>query len=165
MSRVRPHSLSARVAGLFAVSLTLASCSSRSSEGKREYTVPSSLCGTAASASALEPLLPAGKRISSVKSGPIGLTRCRLMLDGQVVVTSVTEQWEPGTTLSDVAYTAYRLPAGSVKKESARYVVSDSVGVRHASCGKLQKEGHEIFTMIRKEHTARSVRRPWMRPS
>ncbi|MGW1917419.1 hypothetical protein ACWCQS_43860 [Streptomyces sp. NPDC002076] len=87
-----------------------------------------------------------------MKSGPIGLTRCRLMLDGQVVVTSVTEQWEPGTTLSDVAYTAYHLPAGSVKKESARYVVSDSVGVGHASCGRLQKEGHEIFTMIREEH-------------
>ncbi|WP_208898463.1 hypothetical protein [Streptomyces incarnatus] len=93
-----------------------------------------------------------GKKISSVKSGPSGFTRCRLVVDGQVAVTSVIEQWESGTTLNNVAYSAHRLNPGSAKKEGAGYIVSGSMGVGHASCAKLQKEGHEIFTVIRKEH-------------
>ena len=56
------------------------------------------------SSSALEPLLPAGKKISSVRSGPAGFARCRLVVDGQVAVTSIVEQWRSGTTLGDVAY-------------------------------------------------------------
>ncbi|MFJ5034600.1 hypothetical protein ACIQB5_42630 [Streptomyces sp. NPDC088560] len=134
-----------------ATGLTLASCSSGTPEEKRTYATPSSLCGTALPASALEPLLPAGKKISSVRSGPSGFTRCRLLVDGRIAVTSIIEQWESGTTLTNVAYTTYGLPSGRVKKENSRYVISDTAAVGHASCGKLQKEGHEIFTMIRKE--------------
>lgn len=152
MSRIRHHSLLARVAGLFAVGLTLASCSSGSSEGKREYAVPSSLCGTAVPASALEPLLPAGKKITSVKSGSSGFTRCRLVVDGRVAVTSIIEQWKSGTTLRNVAYGAYGLTSDSVKKEGQKYIISDSKAVGHVPCGEPQKEDHEVFTMIRKEH-------------
>ncbi|MFI2206876.1 hypothetical protein ACH47Z_40435 [Streptomyces sp. NPDC020192] len=152
MSHIRPRSPMVRIAAVFAVGLTLASCSSETPEDKREYAVPSSLCGTAVPSSVLEPLLPAGKKISSVKSGPSGLTRCRLVVDGQVAVTGIIEQWESGTTLGKVAYGTYGLPSGKAKKETSNYIISDSTAVGHASCGKLQKDGHEIFTMIRKEH-------------
>jgi hypothetical protein len=74
------------------------------------------------------------------------------VVDGQVAVTSIIEQWESGTTLNNVAYSAHRLNPGSAKKEGAGYIVSGSMGVGHASCARLQKEGHEIFTVIRKEH-------------
>lgn len=152
MPCIRPHSPLARVASLLAAGLALAACSSGSSEEKREYTVPSSLCGTAVPSSALEPLLPSGKKISSLKSGPSGFTRCRLAVDGQVAVTSIIEQWESGTTLRNMAYGTYGLKSDSIKKEESRYIISTSTAVEHASCSKLQKEGHEVFTMIRKEH-------------
>lgn len=152
MPRIRPHSPLVRAAGLLAVGLTMASCSSGTSEDKREYAIPSSLCGTAVPSSALEPLLPAGKKISFVKSGPSGFTRCRLVIDGRIAVSSIIEQWESGTTLRNVAYGTYGLASDSVKEEGSRYIISDSTAVGHASCSKLQKEGHEIFTMIRKDH-------------
>ncbi|OIK06834.1 hypothetical protein BIV23_04895 [Streptomyces monashensis] len=89
-----------------------------------------------------------------MKSGPAGFTRCRLLVDGRIAVTSIIEQWESGTTLTNVAYGTYGLPSGKVKKGNSRYVMSDATAVGHASCGKLQQEGHEIFTMIRKEQGA-----------
>ncbi|WKX13082.1 hypothetical protein [Streptomyces sp. NL15-2K] len=104
------------------------------------------------SSSSLEPLLPPGKKISPLKSGPTGFTRCRLMVDGRVAVTSIIEQWESGSTLRNLAYSTYGLRSDSVKKEGSRYIISDSTAVGHASCSKQEKKGHEIFTMIRKEH-------------
>ncbi|MED7828201.1 hypothetical protein [Streptomyces chiangmaiensis] len=144
----------ARVAALLATGLILTACSSGPSGEKREYAIPSSLCGAAISPSALELLLPAGKKTSTVKSGPSGFTRCRLVVDGRVAVSSVIEQWESGTTLRNVAYGTYGLSSASVKKEESGYIISQSTAVGHASCSKLQKEGHEVFTMIRKENGA-----------
>ncbi|MEU8971531.1 hypothetical protein AB0D11_20060 [Streptomyces monashensis] len=154
MPRIQACSPLVRTVSLLATGLTLASCSSGTSEGKRSYAIPTSLCGTALPASALEPLLPAGQKISSVKSGPSGFTRCRLLVDGRIAVTSIIEQWESGTTLTNVAYGTYGLPPDKVKKENSRYVMSDTAAVGHASCRMLQKEGHETFTMIRKEQGA-----------
>ncbi|MER6064297.1 hypothetical protein ABT167_24570 [Streptomyces sp. NPDC001792] len=87
-----------------------------------------------------------------MKSGPSGLTRCRLVVDGQVAVTSIIEQWESGTTLRNVAYGTYGLTSANVKKEGPKYIVSDSKTVGHVSCSKPEKADHEVFTMIRKEH-------------
>ncbi|WP_189981299.1 hypothetical protein [Streptomyces capoamus] len=86
-----------------------------------------------------------------MKSGPSGFTRCRVMVDGRSAVTSIIDQWESGTSLTNVAYSTYGLTSDSVKKKGASYIVSDSKAVAHASCSKLQKEGHELFTVIRKE--------------
>ncbi|SED85821.1 hypothetical protein SAMN05216532_5993 [Streptomyces sp. 2231.1] len=144
-----------RVVGLLAVLAigpAVTACSSGSSPAKREYATPSSLCGTAVSSSALEPLLPGGKKISSVKSGPTGFARCRLVVDGQVAVTSIVEQWESSTTLSDVAYGTYGIKSDSVEKENTRYVVTDAQAVGRIACGRPGKDGHVVFAMIRKEH-------------
>ena len=151
MPRIRSRSLLVPVVVLSAAGPTLASCSSGTSESKREYAVPSSLCGTPMPASALEALLPAGKKISSVKSGPSGCTRCRLVVDGRIAVTSIIEPRESGTTLRNAAYGTYALASDKVKKKGPTYIIADSQAVGLASCSKLPKEGHEIFTMIRKE--------------
>ncbi|KOG75097.1 hypothetical protein ADK77_03335 [Streptomyces antibioticus] len=137
---------------VLAAGMALAACSSGGAEEKRDYATPSSLCGTAVSPAALEPLLPAGNKISSVKSGPSGFTRCRLVVDKQVAVTSIIDQRKSGTRLMNVAYGTYGMRSDEIKKNEHDYIVSDSQAVGHVSCSKLQKEGHELFTMIRKEH-------------
>ncbi|MGW5369716.1 hypothetical protein ACWER6_32450 [Streptomyces sp. NPDC004009] len=150
MSRIRPHVLPIRIAALLSAGLAVVSCSSGGQEAKREYTAPASLCGTALPVSALEPLLPAGKKISSVKTGSSGFTRCRLVVDGRVAVTSIIERRESGTTLRTVAYGTYGMGSGSVTK-GTRYVVSDAQAVAQVACGSPQKEDHETFAMLRAE--------------
>ncbi|MBJ6640655.1 hypothetical protein H4K36_27365 [Streptomyces sp. DHE7-1] len=147
MPRIRPHALPIRIAGLVAAGLAVAGCSSGGPEAKREYAVPASLCGVALPASTLEPLLPAGKKISSVKSGPSGFTRCRLVVDGRIAVTSIIEQRAAETTLSGVAYSTYGM-SDTVEREG-KYVISDAQAVGHASCDKPRKADHETFTMVR----------------
>ncbi|MFF0854655.1 hypothetical protein ACFYVM_26925 [Streptomyces sp. NPDC003280] len=150
MPRIRPHTLPIRIAGLLAAGLAVTSCSSGGQEAEREYTVPASLCGTALPASTLEPLLPAGKKISPAKTGSPGFTRCRVVVDGRVAVTSIIERRESGTTLRNVAYGTYGMGSGSVTK-GTRYVVSDAQAVGHVACGSPQKEDHETFAMLRAE--------------
>ncbi|MFE5219289.1 MULTISPECIES: hypothetical protein [unclassified Streptomyces] len=130
----------------------MTNCSSGDSAAKREYAAPSSLCGTAVSSSAWEPLLPAGKKISSVRSGPAGFARCRLVVDGQVAVTSIVEQWRSGTTLGDIAYGTYGIKSGSVEKENTRYAVTDAQAVGRIACAKRGKDGHVVFGTVREEH-------------
>ncbi|MFF8401794.1 hypothetical protein ACF1AB_17410 [Streptomyces sp. NPDC014846] len=127
----------------------MTNCSSGDSPAKREYAALSSLCGTAVSSSALEPLLPTGKKISSVRSGPAGFARCRLVVDGQVAVTSIAEQWRSGTTLSDGTY---GIKSGGVEKENTRYAVTDAQAVGRIACAKRGGDGHVVFAMVREEH-------------
>lgn len=150
MPRPRTRSPMARTVSLLAAGLTLAGCSSGTTDGRREYAVPPSLCGNHLPASALAPLLPAGKKISSVKTGSPGFIRCRLVVDERVVVTSIVERRDSSTTLSDVAYGTYGLGPDSVEKQG-KYVVSDAQGVGRVDCGGPRKEDHETFTMIRAE--------------
>ncbi|MFH9088416.1 hypothetical protein [Streptomyces sp. NPDC017673] len=151
MPRTRPYSPLAGAALVLAAGMALAACSSGGSQEKRDYAVPSSLCGTAVSPAALEPLLPAGSKITSVKSGPSGFVRCRLVVDRQVAVTSIIDQRQSGTRLMNVAYSTYGMRSDKIKKETQNYIISESLAVGHVSCGELQKEGHELFTVIRKE--------------
>ncbi|MGW0287011.1 hypothetical protein ACWDXT_28400 [Streptomyces sp. NPDC003236] len=151
--QVRAHRLSALVVGLLTVpvvGLALTACSSDASSAKREYAVPSSLCGTAVPSSALEPLLPAGKKISSRQSGSQGYARCQVSVDGELVLSSVIERWKPRTTLSNVAFGTYGLTSSDVKKEGPRFVISDSAAVGHVNCTPRRKDGAEVFAVLRK---------------
>ncbi|MFB7505862.1 hypothetical protein [Streptomyces broussonetiae] len=152
MSHIRLGSPLVHISGFIAVSLALASCSSGTSEDKRDYSVPSSLCGTAMSTSALKPLLPAGKKISSRQSGSTGYVRCQVSVDGQVVLSSIIERWKPKTTLTDVAFGTYGLTSDNVKKKKENYIVADTTAVGHVTCRAKRKDGAEVFTVIRKEH-------------
>ncbi|MFF2203887.1 hypothetical protein [Streptomyces sp. NPDC058145] len=149
------HFLLSRVVGLLAVpavGLAMTACSPGASSAKREYAVPSSLCGTPVPASALEPLLPAGKKISSRKSGSPGYARCQVSVDGQLVLSSIIERWQPRTTLSNVAFGTYGLTAASIKMEAQRFIVSESAAVERVDCNPKRKDAAEVFTVIRKHH-------------
>ncbi|MEV5149956.1 hypothetical protein AB0L14_37775 [Streptomyces sp. NPDC052727] len=87
-----------------------------------------------------------------MKSGPSGFTRCRLVVDRQVAVTSIIDQRQSGTRLMNVAYSTYGMRSDRIKKKAHNYIISDSLAVGHVSCSELQQEGHELFTVIRKEH-------------
>ncbi|MEU9445001.1 hypothetical protein AB0D42_29830 [Streptomyces sp. NPDC048304] len=152
MSLLRPRSLMACVAGAVAIGLALTSCSSGTSGKKREYAVPSSMCGTSMPPSALEPLLPAGKTISARRSGSPGYARCQVSVDGKVVLSSIIERWSPRTTLTKVAFGTYGITAHSVHKEDERYIVADSAAVGHVECAAKRKDGAEVFTVIRTHH-------------
>ncbi|MBV2353575.1 hypothetical protein KUM39_04245 [Streptomyces sp. J2-1] len=151
MPQRRTRALWATTAAVLAVGLTTTSCSSQEKPKKREYAVPSSLCGTPVSPGALEPLLPGGDKLTSAKSGPLGFTLCHVMIDGKIAVTGIVEQRDSDTTLHDVAYGTYNLSAKSIRKELPDYVIAESSAVGHVPCRAMEKEGHAVFTMIRKE--------------
>ncbi|MER5180200.1 hypothetical protein ABT009_17800 [Streptomyces sp. NPDC002896] len=104
------------------------------------------------SSSTLEALLPAGKKISSKESGSPGYTICKLVVDGQVALSGIIEEWESGKTIRNVAYGGYGPSFRNIKKEDSKYIISDSAAVGHAPCSKQQKDDQEVFTIIRKEH-------------
>lgn len=132
--------------------LALTSCSSSPSKEQQEYEVPKSLCGTAITASALKPLLPPGKTISSRSSNTTGLKQCRLSVDGKLAISSSIERWEAGTSLMKVASGTYGMNTEGREMRGDRYVLSGKAAVGHASCAKPHNNAEEVFTTVRIEH-------------
>ncbi|MGX4690413.1 hypothetical protein [Streptomyces sp. JNUCC 63] len=151
MSLIRRRFSAARIVCLLAAGMVLTACSSGSSQDKREYGIPSSLCGTAVSSSALEPLLPPGKKLWPMKGGITGYARCQLLVDRKLAVDSIIQRSSPGTTLTKIAYGEHHLRPADVKKKKEQYIISDSAAVGHVRCSKKRKDGAEVFTVISKE--------------
>ncbi|MGW5234061.1 hypothetical protein ACWEQU_17645 [Streptomyces nodosus] len=152
MSRIYARSSLVGVACSFVIGLTLVACSAESSEKKREYTVPSSLCGTAVSPSALEPLLPAGRDIWSTKGGIASYVRCQLYVDDKMAVDSVILRESSGADLTKIAFTEHNVNRSDVKKKEERYIISGSAAVGHVQCSTRREDGAEVFTVIKKKH-------------
>lgn len=106
MVRGKPYVLSRSVVraalalGLVPLLLALAACGG----DERDYTVPTSLCGTPVDSGLLEPLLPVGKEIGQEKgfSGQEGPKQmCTVRVDGKAWLVTHGEWREGGYTALD----------------------------------------------------------------
>lgn len=130
-------------------SLTLTACSSGSQNDRKEYAVPTDLCGTALPSDDLAPLLPGGDKISSSRTALQGYSVCYLSVDGKKVLSSLAQRVEAGTTVTDVADSTYGLKADSDRTETAVAVVSDEAAVAQVSCAQPRNDGQLVFTTLR----------------
>ncbi|WP_157877458.1 hypothetical protein [Streptomyces odonnellii] len=111
--------------------LTLAGCSDP--EPRRAYTIPDDLCGVALSPAVLEPVLPPGDKMSSSKDTLNGLTNCEVVVDKVVVLTTITEWYERGTSMARVL-ASHMADLEDKASKDGRYVYSDEGGVAKIDC-------------------------------
>ncbi|WP_428954382.1 hypothetical protein [Streptomyces sp. cg35] len=98
-SRPRFLAISAAVGCL---AFTLSGCSGE--EPKREYSTPSSLCGTKIEANLLEEFLPAGEKLT-VRGRRVGpdTTHCDVRVDSKTILVTTQTWWESGSTVARFA--------------------------------------------------------------
>ncbi len=125
--------------------LSLAGCS----EGeKREYAVPSDLCGVEVGGDLLDPFLPLGKKIAVTPAEPVdGITRCRVEVDGDVALQVAVEEWKNKPSLREIAAgQAYAKPEEMSSDKT--YLYSDRGAVSKAECPQPTEPGAEVFTVV-----------------
>ncbi|MEV7287418.1 hypothetical protein AB0O01_23075 [Streptomyces sp. NPDC093252] len=83
------------LASIAALTLCSALSGCGSSDGQREYTVPSSLCGTPIGGDALDPFFSPGKEISTSEKDGSSIKSCSVTVDNKVIITT-TQEWVEG---------------------------------------------------------------------
>ncbi|MBB5930077.1 hypothetical protein [Streptomyces echinatus] len=127
-----------------------AACSSPSPT--REYAVPGDVCGTDVARSLLEPLLPAGERISAKSSSAVGATRCRLSVEGEIVFSSAVEKHDADTTAHDVAASAYGVDPTDATAAGGRVIYSKTGAVGLVGCPASASADSSLWATVRTSH-------------
>ncbi|MCT4354060.1 hypothetical protein M5362_13060 [Streptomyces sp. Je 1-79] len=139
-------------AATIAVVLTGAGCGA--GEETRGFEVPKALCGTPIDAKLLEPVLPkSGQKISEELSDKIqGIRRCRVSVDGELVLSASTEWWGKGTTTVKVASSQMGVRLDEHVSEDRSYTYADMGGTGHVTCpdpkNANMRENGELFTTV-----------------
>jgi hypothetical protein len=136
-----------------AVGTAVAGCSSSSDGPGREYAVPAKVCGVPVPGSALEPLLPGGKKLVSESSGSNGLRTCKLSVDGKLAVTARVERWEHGTSFQKVLAATPGLGGKQGPASGDTAVASGSTGLAKVACPGSAPDGEEVFATFRAENS------------
>ncbi|MGW6401033.1 hypothetical protein [Streptomyces sp. NPDC055134] len=134
LQRGRARSGWAATLGAVLLVASVAGCSSSAPE--RAYPTPKELCGTKVSAGSLEPLLPAGKKIAVRPTSAVGVKRCRLEVDGEVVFSSSVEKLGGGTSARDVATSALGVNPNDTGADGGRFIYSKTGAVGRVECPK-----------------------------
>jgi hypothetical protein len=117
---------------------------------KRDYRVPSALCGVAVAPEIVSALLPPGERLSFEEKRPVHRrAECRANVDGQVALIVSQEWWEDSDTLVDVAASVPQLESAVLSDDSNTYMNSPTGAVMKASgCDSPDHPGHSLFTAL-----------------
>ncbi|MEE1939004.1 hypothetical protein V1L54_06170 [Streptomyces sp. TRM 70361] len=135
-------------AGVLALGLGTAACSSE--QEKRNYEIPSSLCGTAVPSGPLESLLPSGDQISASESSKAeGLDRCLIDVDGEPALDLSIEWWEDTDSLRDYASVFPGVEPGDKETEDGRYLYSDTGAVGEVTCKNPRVSDGKLFVAAR----------------
>lgn len=152
MPSTRPALLRKRAAGAFALvalACGLGACSSTSNGEAREYTVPSSLCGTPVPADLLAPFLPSGSSVASRTEGDAaaGVERCVVTVDGERALTAATEWREKGERPSEVALDHERVDMAD-HESTGTYLYSGTGAVGRVDGCTSPTFGGDLFTVL-----------------
>ncbi|MCX4697515.1 MULTISPECIES: hypothetical protein [Streptomyces] len=133
------------IAAITAMTSALSACSSEGQE--REYTVPSSLCGTAIEATDLAPFLPAGHKITVRDKPYSGTKRCEVVVDNTLIVTT-TQMWlKEGDTTAIFAYgQTLDTPKNSAEGGRFQYSGYEAFGKTHDCVDTKAKQA--LYTAI-----------------
>lgn len=127
-----PSHLIARLA-LGAIAFAAAAgCSS--TEVKREYAIPSTLCGMAVPSGELEKFLPAGSDISVRDTSPVDRTkRCVVRVDGKRAFVASREWWQQKDDVTTVAFAHSQVKRGELADQD-RLLYSETGAVGRTKC-------------------------------
>ncbi|MGW0578414.1 hypothetical protein ACWD25_21150 [Streptomyces sp. NPDC002920] len=143
--RTLKRSPAVAVAAAATLAFVLSGCSSN--DQKREYAVPSSLCGTAIDADALAPFLPAGQKITVREKPYSGSKRCEVVVDNTLIVTTSQTWLKEGTTTANFAYgQTTSTPKSSAEGGRFKYSGNEAFG-KTQDCVDTQSK-HELYTAI-----------------
>ncbi|MDX3387030.1 hypothetical protein PV682_37145 [Streptomyces niveiscabiei] len=133
-------------AGVLAVS----ACSKGNGEDKKNYTVPSALCGIKTDPELVDPFLPGGDSIA-VKSATLsgGASRCDVTVDGKVAVREIFTWWGDRESVVTVA-AAYAKTDGGKVTDDERYLYSGvgAVGKTSESCKSTEHPDQDLYGVV-----------------
>jgi len=121
-----------------------------SEEQKREYTLPTSLCGVSVPTSALSQLLPVGKRLTVDEATPVpdALTTCEASVDGDMVLSLEQEHRDVGASAYDIARDRFGVKQPkSAQQRSVAY--SDRVAVSVVKCRGGESGDEDITVAVK----------------
>ena len=116
------------------LSLSATGCGESENKKKREYAIPSALCGVNVDSSTLEPFLPSGKEIRLIHEETDSYRwRCSVSVDGKIFFEVKRERWEQGWSARRFATVhAYVEPEHETPDKT--YVYSDLGGIGVVRC-------------------------------
>jgi len=133
-------------AGVLAVS----SCSKGEGGEKKNYTVPSVLCGIKGDPELVDPFLPGG---DSVEVKPLtlsgGARRCDVVVDGKVAVREILTWWNDGESATTIA-AAYAKTEDGKTTSDGRYLYSGvgAVGKTSAACKSKEHPEQDLYGVV-----------------
>ncbi|WP_256727079.1 hypothetical protein [Streptomyces acidiscabies] len=130
--------------------LAVSACSKGNGDDKKNYTVPSALCGIKADPELVDPFLPGGDSIaakSSTLSG--GADRCDVTVDGKVAVREILTWWGDRETVATVA-AAYAKTDGGKMTDDERYLYSGvgAVGKTSEACKSTEHPDQDLYGVV-----------------
>ncbi|MFD5838348.1 hypothetical protein ACFWHV_33070 [Streptomyces collinus] len=109
--------------------LTLALTGCGGDEQQREYTIPSTLCGTAVDRDTLAPFLPPGHKITVKDKSYSGAKGCQVTVDNKLIFTTNQLWLEEGNTTAFVAARqSLDIPGHSAESGRFRYSGYEAFG-------------------------------------
>ncbi|MFI6873136.1 hypothetical protein ACIBL6_06840 [Streptomyces sp. NPDC050400] len=131
---------------------SVGACSSPVPE--REYAVPNNLCGAQVSKTSLEPILPPGKKISEQPTSGVGVDRCRLQVDGEVVFSSSVETRAEDASAHDVAQSAIGVEPSDFATDNGRFIYAKTGAVGRVQCPPSPETEASLWVTARTTHPA-----------
>ncbi|MEU1090541.1 hypothetical protein ACFYPN_00150 [Streptomyces sp. NPDC005576] len=128
---------------------TLSACSGGDEPARKNFTVPTSLCGITVDPAQVKPLLPGGDSLSTAISKPnSGTVRCDLSVDGKTVLRFTQTWWDrldTGMTVSG----AYSGTNGAETTDDYRFAWTGTAGVgKTSSCTSSKHPEMRLFAIV-----------------
>ncbi|THC41809.1 hypothetical protein [Streptomyces sp. A1499] len=129
------------------MALALPACSGK--EGKREYSLPRSLCSVDIKAALLDPFMPDGEKITYRLEKPSGGTeRCEILVDGKTALRASQVWWGEQGDVTDVASVHAHVESPPVEMDD-KYLSSGTGAVGEVdACGDPAHPQQDFFTVI-----------------
>jgi len=128
----------------------VSACSKGDGDDKKNYTVPSALCGIKADPDLVDPFLPGGESVE-VKSLTLsgGAKRCDVVVDGKVALREIQTWWSDGETATTVA-AAYANTDDGKTTDDGRYLYSGvgAVGKTSADCKSKEHPDQDLYGVV-----------------
>ncbi|MEU5536531.1 hypothetical protein [Streptomyces sp. NPDC020362] len=126
----------------------LADCSGPSA--KKEYDVPTALCGVSVDPEVISPFLPAGKQATVVQTRPVPSRKlCRVDVDGRWAMMANLQWWADDVSVDTVAYANPQLgKAGQSAGDHFLYSGTGAVKIVDG-CKNSGHSGHLLYISVR----------------
>ncbi|WP_436954752.1 hypothetical protein [Streptomyces sp. SudanB182_2057] len=118
--------------------------------------MPSDVCGTQVARSLLEPLLPPGEKVGAQPTSSVGVKRCRMLVDGKVVLSTSIEKHDANTSAGDVASSAYGVEPTDTRADGGHTIYSKTGAVSLVECPGSASANSTVWATVRTSHDVKA---------